>query len=100
MKEANLLGKVKIVGYDITPDTVEGIRTNAIAAAANCNGADQYRIAMNFAVDYLDKRIKPGDIPHTILPKSVILSKANFDKYPFYVSLAPEGWRPVFSYNP
>ncbi len=100
MKEAGLLDKVKIVGYDITPDTVEGIRTGAIAAAANCNGADQYRIAMNFAVNYLEKRIKPQEIPHTILPKSVILSKANFDNYPFHVSLAPEGWRPIFSYNP
>ncbi len=100
LKEAKLLDKVKIVGYDITPDTVEGINMGAIAAAANCNGADQYRIAMNFAVSYLEKRIKPENIPHTILPKTVILSKSNFDKYPFHVSLAPEGWRPVFSYNP
>ena len=100
LKEAGLIGKVKIVGYDITPDTVEGIKIGQIAAADSCNGADQYRIAMNFAVDYLEGRIKPSQVPHTILPKTEILTNRNFDKYPFYVSLAPEGWRPVFSYRP
>lgn len=100
LREAGLADKVKIVGYDITPDTVQGIKNGMIAAAANCNGADQYRIAMNLAVAYLEGRIKPGDMPHTVVPKFKILDKSNFDTYPFYVSLAPKGFRPVFSYTP
>jgi protein TorT len=100
MKEAGLADKVKIVGYDITPDTVEGVNNGLIAAAANCNGADQYRIAMNLAVAYLEKRIKKEDIPHTIVPKFQILEKSNFQKYPFHVSLAPAGYRPEFYYKP
>lgn len=100
MKEAGLADKVKIIGYDITPDTVEGINNGLIAAAANCLGADQYRIAMNFAVQYLEKRLKPEEIPHTIVPKFEILTKANFNTYPFYVSLAPANYRPEFYYKP
>lgn len=100
MKEAGLADKVKIVGYDITPDTVNGIDMGLIAAAANCNGADQYRIAMNLAVAYLEGRMKPEEVPHTIMPKSIILDNENFDTYPFYVSLAPKGYRPEFNYKP
>jgi|MudIll2142460700_1097286.scaffolds.fasta_scaffold12772_2 protein TorT len=100
MKEAGLADKVKIIGYDITPDTVEGINNGLIAAAANCLGADQYRIAMDFAVKYLEKRIKTEEIPHTIVPKFEILTKDNFQKYPFYVSLAPANYRPEFYYKP
>jgi len=100
MREAGLADKVKIVGYDITPDTVQGIKLGDIAAAANCHGADQYRIAMNFAVDYLEGRVKPDEVPHTIVPQYKILETANFQKYPFHVSLAPQGFRPVFNYKP
>ena len=100
LKEAGLADKIKIVGYDITPDTVQGIHSGMIAAAANCNGADQYRIAMNVAVAYLEGRIKPEEMPHTIVPKFQILDKTNFDQYPFYVSLAPKGFRPEFTYKP
>ena len=100
MKEAGLAKNIKIIGYDITPDTVEGINNGMIAAAANCLGADQYRIAMNLAVSYLEKRIKAEDIPHTIVPKFEILEKNNFQSYPFHVSLAPKGYRPEFYYKP
>jgi protein TorT len=100
MKEAGLADDVKIIGYDITPDTVEGINNGLIAAAANCLGADQYRIAMNVAVAYLEKRITAEKMPHTIVPKFEILTKSNFDTYPFYVSLAPAGYRPEFYYKP
>jgi protein TorT len=100
MKEAGLADRLKIVGYDITPDTVQGIKMGDIAAAANCHGADQYRIAMNFAVDYLEGRVKPDEVPHTIVPKYKILESANFKEYPFHVSLAPKGFRPKFNYKP
>ena len=100
MREAGLADDVKIIGYDITPDTVEGVNNGLIAAAANCLGADQYRIAMNVGVAYLEKRITMAQMPHTIVPKFEILSKANFDTYPFYVSLAPAGYRPEFYYKP
>lgn len=65
MKEAGLADDVKIVGYDITPDTVESINNGLIAAAASCNGADQYRIAMNVGVAYLENRIPKDKMPRT-----------------------------------
>lgn len=100
MREAGLADDVKIIGYDITPDTVEGVNNGLISAAANCLGADQYRIAMNVAVAYLEKRITKEQMPHTIVPKFEILSKSNFDTYPFCVSLSPAGYRPEFYYKP
>ena len=100
MKEAGLADDVKIVGYDITPDTVESINNGLIAAAASCNGADQYRIAMNVGVAYLENRIPKDKMPRTIVPKFEILTKSNFNTYPFAVSLAPEGYRPEFHYKP
>ena len=39
MREAGLADDVKIIGYDIQSDTVEGVNNGLIAAAANCLGA-------------------------------------------------------------
>ena len=100
IKEAGLLGKIKIVGNDLVRESVMAITKGEIAAASDTRGVDIVRVAMNTVVNYLEGRIKKQDIPHDIILEVLVVDQSNFAQYPFSGSLPPDGFKPTLHYKP
>ena len=98
LKEAGLADKIRVVAYDLTSDIARMIRNKEIYAAADTKGVSQARVAINAAVNLLEGRTK--DAPHTMLVKLGVVDQLNYAAYPFDTSIAPEGYKPVLSYDP
>nr|WP_315399670.1 TMAO reductase system periplasmic protein TorT [uncultured Duganella sp.] len=98
LRDAHLDGKIRLVAYDLTGDIARLIRTGAIHAAADTKGVSQTRVAINAAVNLLERRGKAP--PHTILVELGLVDQHNHATYPFDTSIAPDGYKPVLSYDP
>jgi len=100
VKEAGLLGKIKIVGNDLVSESVKAIAKGEIAAASDTRGVDIVRVAVNSVVNYLEGRIKKSEMPHDIILEVLVVDQTNFAKYPFSGSLPPENFTPILHYKP
>ncbi len=98
IRDAGLASKIRVVAYDLTSEIAQHIRTREIVAAADTKGVSQARVAINAALNVLEGRSK--EQPHTILIKLGMLDQLNLSSYPFDTSIAPEGYKPVLSYDP
>ena len=98
IKKAGLDGKIRLVAYDLTGDIAHLIRNKEIYAAADTKGVSQGRVVINAAVNLLEGRGK--ELPHTILVQLGVVDQSNFSTYPFDTSIAPDGYKPVLSYDP
>ncbi|MES2126591.1 MAG: TMAO reductase system periplasmic protein TorT [Pseudomonadota bacterium] len=98
LRTAGLDAKIRVVAYDLTGDIAHLIRQKEIYAAADTKGVSQARVVINAAVNALEGRSK--DLPHTILIKLGMIDQDNFASYPFDTSIAPDGYKPVLSYDP
>ncbi|MEV4780602.1 TMAO reductase system periplasmic protein TorT [Burkholderia sp. LMU1-1-1.1] len=98
LRQAGLSGKVRLVAYDLTGEIARLIRKGGIEAAADTKGVSQTRVAINAAVNLLERRGK--ETPHTILVELGMVDRLNFAAYPFDTSIAPEGYKTVLSYDP
>ncbi|MBF0453016.1 MAG: TMAO reductase system periplasmic protein TorT [Candidatus Magnetomorum sp.] len=100
IKEAGLLGKIKIVGNDLVRDSVLAIQRGEISAASDTRGIDIVRVAFNTVINYLEGRLNASDIPHDIILDVLVVDQSNFDHYPFSGSLPPENFKPTLHYKP
>lgn len=98
MREAGLSGQVRVVAYDLTREIAGLIRRGEIFAAVDTKGVSQARVAMNVAVNFLERR--SGELPHTLLVKLGLVDRSNYASYKFDTSTAPEGYVPMLSYRP
>ncbi len=98
VKMSGLSGKVRIVAYDLTREVAEFVRRGEIVASADTKAVSQARVAINAAVNFLEKR--ELEMPHTRLVKLGMLDRSNYAGYNFDVSIAPKGYEPVLSYVP
>lgn len=98
LRQAGLSGKIRLVAYDLTGEIAQLIRKGEIDAAADTKGVSQTRVAINAAVNLLERRGK--ETPHTILVELGMVDRLNFATYPFGSSIAPEGYKTVLSYDP
>ena len=98
IQKAGLQDKIRLVAYDLTDDIAQMIRKKEIYAAVDTKGVSQARVVINAAVNLLEGRSK--ELPHTILVNLGMVDQENFSDYPFDMSIAPEGYKPVLSYNP
>lgn len=98
IKEAGLQAKIKVVSYDLTREIADFIRKGNIVASSDTKGVSQARVAINAAVNFLEKRTK--DVPHTILIKLGLVDQGTFANYEFDTSIAPSGYVPLLSYVP
>ncbi len=98
LKEAGLSNKIRVVAYDLTGEIAQLIRSKDIYAAADTKGVSQARVVINAAVNLLEGRGK--EFPHTVLVNLGMVDQQNFAAYPFDTSIAPEGYKPVLSYDP
>jgi protein TorT len=98
IREAGLQSKIKIVSYDLTREIADLVRKGNIVASVDTKGVSQARVAINAAVNFLEKRTK--EVPHTILIKLGLVDQSTFANYEFDASTAPSGYVPVLSYVP
>ena len=98
LKAAGQAGRIKLVAYDLTGEIAEAIRAGDIAAAADTRAVSQARVAINAAVNVLEKR--PQRLPHTLLIQLGIVDQQNFSSYPFDSSIAPENYKLQLKYEP
>lgn len=98
LKAAGQAGRIKLVAYDLTSEIAEAIRAGDIAAAADTRAVSQARVAINAAVNVLEKR--PQRLPHTLLIQLGIVDQQNFSSYPFDSSIAPENYKLQLKYEP
>lgn len=98
LKQAGLGDKIRLVAYDLTGEIAQLIRKRDIYAAADTKGVSQARVAINATVNLLEKR--GPELPHTMLIQLGMVDQGNFSTYPFDTSIAPEGYKPVLSYDP
>jgi len=75
VKNAGLSGKVKVVGFDASPDEIQALRSGAIDALIAQEAYTMGQLAVRYAVDYLDNGTKPPDTTYTsfivITPENV-----------------------------
>lgn len=98
LRQAGLSGKVRLVAFDLTGEIAQLLRKGEIHAAADTKGVSQTRVAINAAVNLLERRGK--EMPHTILVELGMVDRLNLASYPFDTSIAPEGYKTVLSYDP
>ncbi|WP_374360430.1 TMAO reductase system periplasmic protein TorT [Pseudoduganella danionis] len=98
LKAAGLAGKIKLVAFDLTNEIAEAIRLGDIAAAADTRAVSQARVAINAAVNVLEKR--QTRLPHTLLIQLGMVDQQNFSRYPFDSSIAPENYKLQLKYDP
>lgn len=98
LRQAGLSGKVRLVAYDLTGEIARLIHNGDIDAAADTKGVSQTRVAINAAVNLLERRAQ--ETPHTILVELGMVDRLNYASYPFDTSIAPAGYKTVLSYDP
>lgn len=98
LKAAGQAGRIKLVAYDLTGEIAEAIRAGDIAAAADTRAVSQARVAINAAVNVLEKR--PQRLPHTLLIQLGIVDQQNYSSYPFDSSIAPDNYKLQLKYEP
>ncbi|WP_348697629.1 TMAO reductase system periplasmic protein TorT [Duganella fentianensis] len=98
LKAAGLASRIKLVAYDLTGEIAEAIRGGEIAAAADTRAVSQARVAINAAVNVLEKR-QPR-LPHTLLIQLGIVDQQNFTRYPFDSSIAPDNYKLQLKFEP
>lgn len=96
LRRRKLSDSVKVMAYYFAPAVHRGIQRNVIAAAPSDLPGVQARLAVDLAVRALEDKPHPKHLSATIQ----IIDAANVNKVDLSGSLAPEGFRPVFSVNP
>jgi inositol transport system substrate-binding protein len=77
VKDAHLVGKIKISGIDAAPNALAAVKDGSMTATVSQNTIDQGRMAMEAAV----KRANGEKIDPTIIVPHVLITGENVDKY-------------------
>lgn len=95
LRRRKLSDKVKVIAYYFAPAVHRGIQRDAIVAAPSDVPGLQARLAVDMAVRALEKKPHPKHLSAAIQ----LIDGKNVGKIDLSGSLAPEGFRPVFSVN-
>jgi len=95
LRRRNLSDKVKVIAYYFAPAVHRGIQRAAIAAAPSDVPGLQARLAVDLAVRALEKKPHPRHLSASIQ----LIDGGNVGKLDLSGSLAPDGFRPIFSVN-
>ena len=93
LRERNVSDKIKVASYYFTPGVYQNIKAGRVMAAPTNSAVIQGRIAIDQAVQILEK--KPY-LKH-VGPKIYVIDKSNINSFDYASSLAPAGWKPVFT---
>jgi len=93
LRARKLSARIKVIAYYFSPGVYRGIQRGTILAAPADEPALQARLAVELAVRVLDKR---AYLKHVSAPV-VLVDRDNVDRFDVGSSLAPPGFRPLFS---
>ena len=95
LRQRGLMQKIKILSYYYSPGVHRGIRRGDIVAAVNDLQVLQARIALDILIRVLEKR----DYFRHVAPRVQIVDSSNIRTLDTSTTLAPRGFRPIFSIN-
>jgi periplasmic protein TorT len=95
LRRRGLTDKITTVGYYYGPGVHRGIRRGDIAAAPSDLTVVQARIAVDVMVRILEKK----DHYKHVAPRVTIVDRDNIRSWDASTTLAPRGFRPIFSVN-
>ena len=95
LRRRGLADRIKILSYYYSPGVHRGIRRGDIAAAPSDLTVVQARIAVDVMVRMLEKR----DYYKHIAPRVMVVDRDNIRNWDTSTTLAPRGFRPIFSIN-
>lgn len=93
LRSRGLTDKVKVVSYYYAPGVDRGIARGQILAAPTDSTVIQGRIAVDQAVRILEGK----DYLKHVGPELYVVTQENYDEFDPASTLAPDGFRPVFS---
>jgi periplasmic protein TorT len=95
LRERNLTDKIKVISYYLTPSVYDNIKAGRVMASPTDSPVVQGRVAIDQAVRVLEAK----DYLKHVGPKIYMIDKSNVDSFDYSSSLAPAGWKPVFTVN-
>jgi protein TorT len=95
LRRRGLADRIKILSYYYSPGVHRGIRRGGIIAAPSDLTVLQARIAVDVMVRMLEKR----EHYRHVAPRVVVVDHDNIKKWDTSTTLAPRGFRPIFSIN-
>jgi protein TorT len=95
LRKRGLKDKVKVLSYYYSPGVHRGIRRGDIVAAPSDHTVLQARIAVDVMVRILEKR----DYFKHVAPRAQVVDSSNIGTWDTSTTLAPRGFRPIFSIN-
>ncbi len=95
LRRRGLLKKIKVLSYYYSPGVHRGIRRGNILAAPSDQQALQARIALDIMVRMLEKH----DYFKHVAPRVVLINSGKLRGWDSSTTLAPRGFRPIFSIN-
>ncbi|PAU77210.1 TMAO reductase system periplasmic protein TorT [Halomonas salipaludis] len=93
LRSRGMTGQISVMPYYYSVGVHRGITRGEILAAPTDSAAIQGRIAIDQAVRVLEGE----DYMQHVGPELFIISQDNVNSFDQQTSLAPDGWRPVFS---
>ena len=95
LRKRELADRIKILSYYYGPGVHRGIRRGDITAAPSDLTVLQARIAVDVMVRMLEKR----DFFKHVAPRVMVVNRDNIRTWDSSTTLAPRGFRPIFSIN-
>jgi len=95
LRRRGLTDRIKILSYYYSPGVHRGIRRGDITAAPSDLTVLQARIAVDVMIRILEKR----DYFKHVAPRVTVVDRDNIRSWDTSTTLAPRGFRPIFSIN-
>jgi protein TorT len=95
LRRRGLVERIKILSFYYSPGVHRGIRRGVITAAPSDLTVLQARIAVDVMVRILEKR----DYFKHVAPRVTVVDRDNIRSWDSSTTLAPRGFRPIFSIN-
>lgn len=95
LRRRGLADKIKILSYYFSPGVHRGIRRGDIVAAPTDLTVLQARIAVDTMVRVIEKK----DHHKHVAPRVIVVDRGNIQRWDTSTTLAPRGFRPIFSIN-
>lgn len=95
LRRRGLSKNIQVLSYYYSPDVHRGIKRGNIVAAPSDQTALQARIAVDVMVRMLEKK----DYFKHVAPRIILIDSAKLRGWDSSTTLAPRGFRPIFSIN-
>src|SRR5262249_40685563 len=93
LRDRNLSPRIKVIAYYFSPGVYRGIQRGTIVAAPTDQPALEAKLAIDLAVRILEKQ----DYPKHVSAPVLVVDQDNVRQFDSGSSLAPPGFRPIFS---